>query len=752
MGGAVLLVAIGWAAGVAPGPLPGLSASVLVLAGGAVLVGALLARAGVGRLLALAVLALVLGQLRVVLAVDAAPPDALTGHLGLVALTGRVVEAPIPRGGRVEAVLEVEAIGDVESPGERAPLAEPRPRVLLRAPTVRAGYGDRIETRGRLARPRSRPGWPFADILARRGIHWVVDTGGVRVIEPSSGSLLGVLMGVRGSFEANTRAILPEPQASLVAGIVFGAQVGLPPDLKAAMSATGTSHLTAVSGANVAIVAGALTVLAGRFLGRAPAALVAAVGVWLYTLLVGAPPSAVRAATMASFALAAYGLGRQPDAIVGLVVAVALLLGWDPGLASDLGFQLSVTATAGLILLSPSIERRLAWLPRQLRGHLAVGIAAQAATLPILLGTFQRLSPISLPANVVAAPLISPIMALGAALAALGFLPGIGDLLGWAVWAPASALLWVIEQAARLPGATIAVGRAPAWLPFVWYAGLGCWAASGSSDARALGLRPGWLRTAAVALALLTGAWIAAGALGVGRSVAVEVALLDVEPAAAFIRLPSGQGVLVMAGAPGIGLAASVGGQLDFADGAVDVVIGPGGIRTGIDLLELSRAGTEGQESDATTHPVTPLDRGALVDLGSGVTVQVVDVRQAGQVTVLDLAITVNDLAILLPGPGAPSGRWGDVAPDLTTVGRLPASGVAWARALPARPWLLLVGEPALERVRGDSGVPFLTRREHGQIELSILDGAVSVETERCAEGEACQVALPPPTSTVLRP
>ena len=115
---------------------------------------------------------------------------------------------------------------------------------------------------------------------------------------------------------------------------------------------------------NVAMVAGALTILFGRFVGRAPASLVSIVGVWLYTLLVGAPPSALRAATMVTLALIVVGLGRQPDAVLGLVVAVALLLGWDPGLAFDVGFQLSVSATAGLILLAPPVEARLTWLPR----------------------------------------------------------------------------------------------------------------------------------------------------------------------------------------------------------------------------------------------------------------------------------------------------------------------------------------------------------------------------------------------------
>ena len=80
----------------------------------------------------------------------------------------------------------------------------------------------------------------------------------------------------------------------------------------------------------------------------------------------------------------------------------------------------------------------------------------------------------------------------------------------------------------------------------------------------------------------------------------------------------------------------------------------------------------------------------------------------------------------------------------------LPSSAIAWAREQPPRRWLALVGEPVQERARGDSGVPFLTRREHGQIELSIDGGTVAVQTERCSEGSACQLVLPPPTLTPL--
>ena len=84
------------------------------------------------------------------------------------------------------------------------------------------------------------------------------------------------------------------------------------------------------------------------------------------------------------------------------------------------------------------------------------------------------------------------------------------------------------------------------------------------------------------------------------------------------------------------------------------------------------------------------------------------------------------------------------MAPDAVTIAALPASAVTWARALPSRNWLLLVGEAAQERVRGELDVPFLARRQYGAIEVSVVDGGVGVRAERCAGGRACTVDLAP--------
>jgi hypothetical protein len=322
-----------------------------------------------------------------------------------------------------------------------------------------------------------------------------------------------------------------------------------------------------------------------------------------------------------------------------------------------------------------------------------------------------------------------------------------------------SALLLVIETAAVLPGAVVAVGQAPAWLPLAWYAVLGCWVAAGSADFRQIGIRPAALKAAALLGAGLMTILAVVGWPGDRGSGGVQVVLLDTEPAAAFVRTQAGMTALVMSSSASRGVGASVGALLDLSESSVDVELSPAGLRTAVDLLALgTSAGSrldavDGPEvdHDVTDAPASnPLLPGTEIELADRVRLNVVDVREASGRQVVDLAIHVEGFTILLPGPGTPSTRWKDVPPEAVSVAALPASAVSWARTLPARNWLLLVGEPAQERARGESGVPFLARREAGSVELIVLDGAVKVRTERCSTGRDCVVELPPPAIRTL--
>ena len=275
----------------------------------------------------------------------------------------------------------------------------------------------------------------------------------------------------RGSAEVMTRA-LPEPQAGLADGILIGLRERVDRDLAAAFTTAGVSHIVAISGWNIAIVAALVGALLGSRLGPWPRTVLTLIAIAGYALVAGASPSVNRAAVMAAIGLTARAGGRSGPAVAALGWAVLLLLLVDPATISDPGFALSGLATAGLIGWATPLTERL----RRVRGHnlpgwlaesLAISLAAEAATLPLVLLTFGRLAFIAPLANLVAVPLVPPAMAAGAValgagwLGAMGLPPQIVTLLGLPAWAILGLLIALVRLAASLPFASVTL--APPW-------------------------------------------------------------------------------------------------------------------------------------------------------------------------------------------------------------------------------------------------------------------------------------------------
>lgn len=203
--------------------------------------------------------------------------------------------------------------------------------------------------------------------------------------------------------------------AGLVAGLTIGERSLLSDSVEAQMKTLSLTHLVAVSGANLAIVVGAIYFL-GAGLGlprniRYLTALVAMVG---YVLLVGPESSVIRAATMALFVMVGLWLGRGSSALNSLSLAIIVLLSIDPGLATDIGFALSAFATAGLLVMAaPMFE----WLRNRMPDFLAMGIAASASaqlfTTPVLLILQPSIPLYSVLANLIVEPVVAPITILG---------------------------------------------------------------------------------------------------------------------------------------------------------------------------------------------------------------------------------------------------------------------------------------------------------------------------------------------------
>ena len=259
--------------------------------------------------------------------------------------------------------------------------------------------------------------------------------------------------------------MLPEPEAGLAAGILIGLRDRVDRDLAAAFTTAGVSHVVAISGWNIAIVAAAIGAMTGR-LGRRRRSVVTVLAIVAYVAFAGASASVVRAALMAAVVLLARESGRAGRATAALGWAATLLLLSDPSLITDAGFQLSSLATAGLIAWATPLAEWLGRLgggrmPGWLAESLGVSLAAQAATLPIVLVSFGRLAILSPLVNVVIVPLVAPAMAVGIAALAGGVLvvAGAPAVVGAVVAAPGWVILrilvTVVETAAGLPFASV---------------------------------------------------------------------------------------------------------------------------------------------------------------------------------------------------------------------------------------------------------------------------------------------------------
>ena len=244
----------------------------------------------------------------------------------------------------------------------------------------------------------------------------------------------------------------------LVAGLAIGDTSLIDSELLEQMRTVSLTHLTAVSGANCAIIIAMVYLLLSRLrAGRWHRTLLSLGALVGYVAIVGAQPSVLRAAFMSSVVLLAISFGRRANAGAALGLAILILLIADPWLATDFGFALSAFATAGILLLAPEIYSRLKTrVPNWLALGLSVTIAAQLLCLPVLLQLQSGLSTYSVLANLLAEPLVAPVTILGIlACLVAWFAPWLAFGLSWvaslATWWIAS----VAQQLASLPMTTI---------------------------------------------------------------------------------------------------------------------------------------------------------------------------------------------------------------------------------------------------------------------------------------------------------
>jgi competence protein ComEC len=453
--------------------------------------------------------------------------NAVTAHRS-VSMVVSATQTVLPGSERFEATLE--QAGD-----ERMSV----PVLVFGGPSERVGVGARLELVGTLAV--AEPGDDRAFLL------FADDRPEVRELPPWQ---LSWADGLRERFLA-TATSLPGDGGDLLSGLAIGDTSAVSAGLDDAMTGSSLTHLTAVSGANCAVVIG-LVMLAGAALGVPRGLRIAASGVVLvgFVVLVTPEPSVLRAAVMAALVLAALATGRPVQGLPMLALATLGLLVADPWLARNFGFVLSVLATAGLLLFASPIARALErWVPRWLALVIAVPLAAQLACQPVIIMLNASIPTYGIVANLLAEPAAPVATVVGlAACVALAVVPALGEFLCAVAWLPAA---WIAAVARFFAGAPLAQLPWPAELP-------GVLLAVGLSTLVLLALRWRWAR---VGLALALVAYLgAAGGLRIaqqwGRPADWQIAGCDVGQGDAFVVRSADEVMLVDTGPDPVPLSA----------------------------------------------------------------------------------------------------------------------------------------------------------------------------------------------------
>jgi competence protein ComEC len=635
-------------------------------------------------------------------------------------------------------------------------------------------YGDVVRLRGHLKTPPENEDFSYRDYLAHQGIRAYMPDASATLLPFSAGNpLLKLVYTFKDQAVTHLYSIFPDPEASLLAGILLGDDNGIPTSLQQAYKNTGTAHIIAISGFNIAIIASLLVALFSRLLGRRKGAIAAVLGIAIYTILVGATPSVLRAGIMGGLAILARQLGRRQNGLVSLAATAAAMAFFNPHTLWEVSFQLSFGATLGLVLYATPLQD---WLTGRLARRLPVEtasrisapvsafmlftLAAQLTTLPIMAWQFGRISLVSVLANPFVLPAQPALMVLAGLALLLSFiyLP-LGKVAAWIAWPFAAYTDRAVEFFNRFPHGVIVLGEFSFLFVLLFYAilfGL-TFARPHLKQALRPALTPSLIIAALGIPAFLV--WSSAFHAPDGR---LHLTFLDVGSAdAILIQTPSGRSILVDGGPSPSMLAGVLGTRLPAFDRQIDwlVIASPleqevaalprildrfpvenvlwaGNINASYSAGELDRWLTD------HSTPVTYTTEGAVLDLGEGATLKVISLSPRGAIllvewrgfrALLPVGMNLDTLAELDYGS-----KVGTVtALMLADSGYAPSNPPGWLRTLRPQVVILSVasgdpdGLPAESVLDSLAGTTLLRTDHKGWIELSTDGARLWVEVEK---------------------
>lgn len=457
-------------------------------------------------------------------------------------------------------------------------------------------YGDRFWIKGRLVEPPKLKEFDYREYLARQGIYSLCYPEDLRLISEGGGAkVLQLIFKLKKKLSQALTLAVAEPPSSLAQAVLLGKRSELPQEIRQDFQRSGIAHMLAISGLHIGIVAGMALSLGAWLFGRHRPyhLLLALLAVWLYTLLTGWHPSALRAAIMGSLWAAGSWLGRQRSSFPALLLAAGVMVGIKPSVLGNISFQLSFAAMAGLIFLSPLFaswayralgEEKVGGGRRFVVESLSFSLGAILATLPLLAFYFHRLSLMTLPATFLSLPAVPGLIAAAAFSSGLGLISTtLAHIPGWICWIFGTYIIRVAEAFSSLPFAAVS---ARVGIPFVvsYYSVLILALALARNRkqirARITSFRSTFLRIAGgfsskyVILLLLLVAlllWSAILALPDGR---LHVFFLNVgQGDAILIQTPDRHQILVDGGPDPKALLSYLGRRLPFWDHSLDLVV-----------------------------------------------------------------------------------------------------------------------------------------------------------------------------------